>query len=433
MRKILNSLNSDAISSSIKVEFLMKNRSDSKRINSSSLNANYFRLNPIRSGCLVSKTRSLLVIALLAAVNSLFPATGLYADSSKSKNGKNAEKEIDPQYLSDPRGPVEVIICSQNLHNYGQIESVKKREPRVTKESLAEQESALIKRFVDASCDLIAVQEVLGKSESDANAALERLAVLLRGKTGRIFRPIVGTSGDPLSRVGFLVAMDRGELVNSLSYSRVELPKFADKDRPRFFGRGPLEIQVVVKGRGESAPKTVTLVNMHFKSKGGKDRDPAELDWETYRIQMAEALRRILEQRHSNAFAQRDNILVVLGDRNSHWDAASAKVLEGTLTLDMFRDTTCRLSKRGVALCKDSESRPQRLFSVLTSDPQTKVRQGSYHYKSEFSWLDDILLPAESLSYGWDTFDSEGDYASGVIYEPKAASDHALVYLKLNW
>ena len=42
-------------------------------------------------------------------------------------------------------------------------------------------------------------------------------------------------------------------------------------------------------------------------------------------------------------------------------------------------------------------------------------------------------MPAESLPFAWKTAFSEGEYDSGVIYTPKNASDHALVYVKLNW
>jgi hypothetical protein len=73
------------------------------------------------------------------------------------------------------------------------------------------------------------------------------------------------------------------------------------------------------------------------------------------------------------------------------------------------------------------------LFSVLTSNPATKGLPGTFTFKDEYSWLDDILLPAESLPFAWETAVSEGRYSSGVMYTPKDASDHALVWVKLNW
>ena len=128
------------------------------------------------------------------------------------------------------------------------------------------------------------------------------------------------------------------------------------------------------------------------------------------------------------------NILLVLGDRNSNFDSASAKILDGILSLKQFQGSApCRLSKRGAPLCKAGAAQPQKLFSVLTSDPRTKERQGTYHYKGIYSWIDDILMPASALPFAWEGPTSTGKYDSGVLYEPSAASDHALIWVRLNW
>jgi len=42
-------------------------------------------------------------------------------------------------------------------------------------------------------------------------------------------------------------------------------------------------------------------------------------------------------------------------------------------------------------------------------------------------------MPAESLSYAWLTPTSEGRYDAGLISEPADASDHALLWARLNW
>ena len=127
-------------------------------------------------------------------------------------------------------------------------------------------------------------------------------------------------------------------------------------------------------------------------------------------------------------------MLVVLGDRNSNFDVASARILEGSLTLGSFMaGGPCRLSKRGVPLCKVDSELPRKLFSVITSNKETMPQSGTFSYKGEYSWLDDILMPAESLRYAWTTAYSEGSYNAGALYTPKDASDHAMVYVKLNW
>ena len=151
-------------------------------------------------------------------------------------------------------------------------------------------------------------------------------------------------------------------------------------------------------------------------------------------MQMAEAVRKIVEKRHSRSFSTGQSILLIAGDRNSHWDTASAKILEGSLVLKNFKEGGgCRLSKRGMPLCKAQAAFPQKLFSVLTTDPQSGELPGTLFFQGEYSWLDDIIMPHESLPFAKGERGIDGDYDSGVVYEPKTASDHAMVWVKLNW
>ncbi len=344
-------------------------------------------------------------------------------------------RSSDLEALADPRGAPELIVCSQNLENYGKFSDFRVRMPEKSQTDFEYKQRALIQRFISTGCDVIAVQEILAKGDLNADEVLKGLALLLRKSSGRFFESKIGTSDDPMLRVGFLVAKDRAEIMNSTSYNNVELPKISEKEKPRGFARGPLEIQLSVKGMGDATSKPVTLVNFHFKSKrGGVEQDPAQLEWETYRMEMAEALRRVLVSRHARSFQKADSILITLGDRNSNFDVASAKILDGTLTLKMFQEQgACRLSKRGVPLCAAEMAKPPKLFSVLTGDAETKGAHGTFVYEKVYSWLDEILMPAESLRYAWAKYDTAGNYDSGVVSEPKDASDHSLVWVKLNW
>jgi len=334
---------------------------------------------------------------------------------------------------TDPRGEPELVVCSQNLENYGSFEAYSTRM-RGNEKDYEEKEKALIKRFIDVGCDVIAVQEIIAPSKAAAEESLERLALGLRLTTNRFFDVRVGESNDRMLHIGFLVAKDRARVLNTVSYARVELPQIAERQRPRGFSRGPFEIQLLVSGRNGSVDKTVSLVNMHFKSMSGRNPDPANLEWETHRMEMSEALRRIVVERHAASFESGETILIVLGDRNSHADSASANILKGTLTLAHFQeDGPCRLSKRGKPLCQAETAQAKKLFSVLTGDPKTRLNPGTILYAGNYYWIDDILMPAFSLPYAWETFDSRGDYSSGVMYTPKSASDHALVHVTLNW
>jgi hypothetical protein len=380
----------------------------------------------------------LLCVALLCAVDIRvqLPLVRQSVADETATDAKKAGPPATPAPLpvSDPRGEPDLTVCSQNLKLYGTLETLKQKAPGYNTQEHWAKVAGLVRRFVSAGCDVIAVQEVMGRNQEAIDAALQELAKELRESTNRFYSIRSAPAVEGGMTLGFLVADDRATIRNTLSYAKVELPKLVAKQKPRLFPRTPLEIQLVVNSRESSISKPVSIVNFHFKSKRGSEGDPTGLEWETYRMEMSEAVRRIVERRHERAFASGDSILLLLGDRNSDFDVASARILDGTLNLSSFQaEGGCRLSKRGVPLCKAGVSMPQRLFSVLTSNKSVFVLPGTFSYKGEYSWLDDILMPAESLPFAWKSAFSEAQLDSGVVYSPRDASDHALVYVKLNW
>lgn len=358
---------------------------------------------------------------------------------AESKTGPNPSKKAIPTpfpgiLLEDPRGKADLTVCSQNLKLLGTFEEMQKKNVKFSKGVYNEKLDALTVRFLKGKCDVIALQEVMGTSTTDGEAALKPLVERLKNRSNREFEAKVGPTAEGGMAIGFLVAKDRATIINILPYARVELPKLVAKQRPRLFTRTPLEVQLSVRSRDDDTTKIVSLVNFHLKSKRGGEGDPTGLEWETFRMEMAEAFRRIIEVRHQKAFASSEQILIVLGDRNSNFDVASARILDGSLTLENFQaNGGCRVSKRGFPVCKTGKQMPQRLFSVLTANQEVATYPGTFSYQGEYSWLDEILMPAESLPYAWLTSTSEGRYDSGVISEPAAASDHSMVWVRLNW
>ncbi len=401
--------------------------------------------------CLVSAVRKgleLTVVASMALCCSLTIAEESQEHSSASeatidekgaagkKPARRASTHIGQLGLlePDPRGKPDITLCSQNLKLFGTLSAMQRRDSKITPKMYAQKKQELVERFIAAQCDVIGVQEVVGGNPTETEAAMKELVNELRQQTNRFFEYRLAPPAEGKMTIGFLVAADRAEIVHTLSYSRVELPKIQKKQRPRIFSRTPLEIQLAVKSRDGDVVKNISVINFHFKSKRGGDGDPTGLEWETYRMEMAEALRRIVEIRHKDAFASGRSLLFLMGDRNSNFDVATARILEGSLVLSSFSEQgSCRLSKRAVPLCKVGAELPRRLFSVLTTDEGLKSRPGTFEYRGEYSWLDEITAPAETLPYAWRTSFSDGDYDSGVVYEPKGASDHALVYVRLNW
>jgi hypothetical protein len=334
----------------------------------------------------------------------------------------------------DPRGQPEITLCSQNLENYGALRDVQRRDPGMTPQDMINKEADLVKRFIDVGCDVIAVQEVLGRSQDIAFVALEHLANILRQRTNRFFAAVVGDGDDSLSRTGFLYARDKFTLLNKVIFTKVELPRITPEDKPDFFSRAPFEIQLATKPSVHSDRKVLNVINIHFKSKRAGQDDPAALDFETTRMSMAEAVRRIALSRHRRTVSLGESLLVIMGDRNSNRLSASARILEGGLRLaDFLEKENCRLSQSGFPLCKAGANGPQDFFSVLLSDPGTSSQSGTYKYNGKHYWIDDILMPQSNLAYAFEKYDLPGDYDAGVIFSHPNASDHGMVWTKLNW
>lgn len=338
--------------------------------------------------------------------------------------------------LDSVRTEPQLTACSQNLKNYSIPLKAKPKNPGTEGAGIepTDKESALLSRFISTRCDVVGVQEVNGANDEEAKDALTRLASLWRKRTGRSFEVQVGSANQGTQRNGVIVAKDRAEITNTTSYREVLLPKIDDNQKNAQFPRSPFEVQLQVKAKGDGAGKTISVIVVHFKSKSASLGDPVGVEWETKRMEMAEAIRRIIDNRYEKTLKTGDVPFIVLGDRNSNFDSASAQILEGALTLQDFKDKArCRLSKRGVPLCQANSTRPPTLFSVLTTDPQTKKQPGTFIYKKTYSWIDEILMPETVLGLARTDSATEGDYDSGVVWEYPDASDHALVYVRLYW
>lgn len=330
----------------------------------------------------------------------------------------------------DPRGEVEAVICSQNLQNFGTQREMAMRLGGITKDFFESKLDYLATRL--ARCDIIGVQELLGSTDEAAKDGALLLAHALRVKTGRIYDFVLSAPAE--TRVGLFYAKDRAELLSSLPYKNIELPKLVPERRPEVFHRAPLEVQLTIFGKGESLSRNIVLIIYHFKSKAGGRSDPTGLQYEVARMEAAEALRRIVQGRFRESLASAENPVLLLGDRNSDFDSASARILEGRVRLEEFmNDAPCRLSKQGVPLCQGGVDRPQILFSVISNDPEARGVGGTYSYKGKKSFIDDILLPGAALPLAWEKFDRSLNYSSGVVSEPDGASDHSLVWVGLNW
>lgn len=296
----------------------------------------------------------------------------------------------------------------------------------MTPKKLATKKRALISRFIEANCDLIAVQEILAKGEAAAAGVLEQFGRELGYAAKRNFYARVGRSNDRTLHLGFLVDSTLFQILEVRSHHRSPLPKLSKFDKVRYFSRGPLEIQVKLRSGGQKSPP-LSLFTFHFKSKSGRARpDYSGYQFETLRVRMAEGLRRLAVDRGGSA------VVILLGDRNSDHGSATDDILTGERTLEDYQIYDgCKIAKDGQSLCEKSSGRSEKFVSVLTEDPDT-AHLGSYVYRSKSSWLDDILISAEHEHLALEKEKKPRDYDSGATTRYPEASDHALVRVKLS-
>lgn len=328
---------------------------------------------------------------------------------------------------------------------------MKKRIRALTHQEREQKILALTKRFAQAKCDIIGVQEVLGKSERESLEALYELTEQLHALTGERYVPYTGPSRDRTLRLGYLVKRDLFTVKALRSYAQISLPKLNTRQKPRGFSRGPLELTVM----HDKTPLEITTINFHLKSKAYDNYDGAKLRWESVRMEQAQALKDIALGFHSSGFRDNNFFLALLGDRNSHYESASGKILSGKISLQNFQQNSttnaaCRVSRSGVPLCSKPVETPPYFISVITDNPATAALHGTYSLgkksadtsidetlqippdRNKIRWLDDILIPRGDLSFAEQAPNAIHRYSSGILYQYPEASDHALIWVAID-
>jgi len=297
-----------------------------------------------------------------------------------------------------------VVVCSQNLARVGKEPFGKKQD------SVQLQRDYLVSRFIEAECDVIAVQEVYGRTKQDAEKNLAQLVRVLEQVGGDKFLFFVGEAEYDEIRNGFLVRSKVGRIKHQTSPFNPNLPKLFSAQRSLRPTRLPFSIQIDI---AESA-KDLLLINIHFKSKVGGFKDPTGTDFETVRMQSAEQARTFAEELDAS---RADVISVILGDRNSGPQSATDYLLEGSLQLEDFR-RGCELRQNLSPDC--SARRPPRFRALLN----LKRDGGSTRYRGSEELIDNIYLES-------DYYSSLKALPVGLEGEFSRGSDHKLLWVEL--
>lgn len=317
--------------------------------------------------------------------------------------------------------PENVVVCSQNLMNFGSERGPLMRDLRAT---------LLSERIAKPNCDIVAVQEITAKRFDHARNICKTLTDKLREVTFQGWECILGDTEEGPHRLAFVWKSRNIDLIDSYSYKNVEIPRLSKIDKVTTFQRVPLEATFRLKFKNGS--RTISLVNIHLKSKAGGQNDPTGFKWEIMRMEQAEAVRRLVVERLLNKPTKHP--VLILGDRNSDFDSPTAKILEGSLILKDFADKApCRIAKHLVPVCMKDVPRPPVFVSVVTKDPALKAVGGTFKHGKRLQFLDDILIDTNHLVLVQKRRYSTREFNSGILFEPKEASDHALVWTRLEF
>lgn len=316
----------------------------------------------------------------------------------------------------------ELRVCTQNLNRAGDTSKKTKRKQDKVGE--------LVARFIEARCDVIAVQEVVGSDAMSAQVVLRRLASRLSQRSGKRFEAFVGESRDNYIRNGFLLNAEAVTVEAALSHVNFRLPKLQPRASYHHFTRGPFELRLKIPGVRGSNPRRAAFISVHFKSKANSWKDPTATQFEAIRMEMAEAVRSLVLRTREELGP--DSLVLVLGDFNTGDDAAAFSVLIGERRLDDFQlPGRCQVGRTLRAEC--STAVPVRrlvlapAFTYARSGPG--VRTSSHSYRRQQALIDNVLLPAEQF---W-MLSSGLEVAAGVVGTFRKGSDHKLLWVELNW
>jgi hypothetical protein len=308
----------------------------------------------------------------------------------------------------------ELRICSQNLQRVGKAPFGR------GKESVYQQTNFLVQRMISAECDIVAVQEVYGKSKGEAAGYLQNLSSALSQKAGDKFTSLVGESQFDEIRNGFIVRESTGRLLSSNSTPDYYLPKLNPLQRTRAITRKPFAILLDVA----ESKTDLLLVDIHLKSKVGGFKDTAGLDFETLRMESAEQIREFTNKLTKESPHPKEIITMILGDRNSEPGSATDMILQGRLTLNDFK------GRCGVDSSLEPTCEPIRnsVFEPALSQVfKSGKLKGSTKYRGREQLIDEIYINSSAIN----DLRLRKKLNVGIEGEFFKGSDHKLIWIDL--
>jgi len=312
-----------------------------------------------------------------------------------------------------------VVVCSQNLNNF----------PSDNLTKFEQQQRALVERILTAQCDVIAVQEVRGRSIDESIKNLNILGRAASIASGKLFKAYVGETNDRRIRNGFLVNEHQLVVRFTKSFAKEPVPSLQLLGPVRHFTRGPFMIFVKFKNADVLTAPGLLLTSVHFKSKADGWKDVTKTNYEFLRMEMAEATRELVLR--EKASLQTNTTALILGDLNSDSDSATAEILSGKVTLTDFSGANpCELDLLLRPNCKSEIERELQFAPLVYRESKHNEKvTGSYRYRGKLSIIDEIFIDVQSLR---NVEKKAGALRVGVTGTFGKGSDHKLIWAEIK-
>lgn len=343
-------------------------------------------------------------------------------------SSETPKEPLNAKPLPSNNNQAELTLCSQNLFNYGLRDQRNRNSNKDRNNRQSEQRKFLVERFVNANCDIIALQEITGENIAISKALISNLSKSLSDKSQKKFSFFVSDSNDSRIRNGFIYNSQIVKIIEAKSFNgnRVEPLNLLASSRKHT--RGPSLIRAIVSPSNGSDKKEFLIFSTHLKSKRDSWKDNSKTDWELIRMEHAYDLYKTALTEEG----KKDAILVIMGDRNNTEDSASAKLISGELSLDDFRNKNCKLDSKNLPNCKKGNkiSKLSPLFALRKKQDKNTYGGGSHRYKGESHLIDEIYLETDNLNLVKRSNDKFKIGLEGNFYR---GSDHKLLWATLDW
>jgi hypothetical protein len=360
-----------------------------------------------------------------------------------------AEWKLNRPVDADPRGAPEIRLCTLDMAYYGGLKDYR-RILKAEKLPLREKtERSALRALTKAQCDIVALQSILGTDDKNIDSAMRIFTKKLKKASGAEYDVLLSPANREIVRSGFLVKKGAGDVVRTQYFRNLSFTQFGIFTAKEFT-RMPFELVLKVHGKDGAADKELLLLTFDFRNTFVM----AEKEREKLRLQMADALRKIVHTELKNFPDDVQPIVVLLGDRRAPKYAPSVQLLEGRLRLvDFAQSGKCTLTEDQKASCASPPKHFKEFFGLssegLSAEPVRRQQEIDGVKKQVLVYPDpkvlrrqtlkiwnyttDIYLRSQDLDLASSSIYRQGRYAAGTIPVQSGLAQSPLVWAELNW